>query len=199
MKPKKYAISIMVFVLLSFFCGCASFRAGNLPPVSQWPPQPTMKGKSVSIVVSGEAILNGKEQEVSANFIEIWREPTVKAYHESGLFSEVKTGLTETDLRAEVKIVDRGKVNLGSAFLTGLTLYLIPSNGTDELVVKTTIKDGEGKTLGTFEKSETITLYQQLFLIFAMPFNFPGSVVKKTLYDLNRATIIEAHSKGCFL
>ncbi len=196
--PKNLIVFLASFLLLSFFCGCASFRSGQPRQISKWPPEPTTRKKSISITVSGEASLNEKVQDVNATLIKTWSEQTVKAYRESGLFSDVKTGLTKSSLRAEVEIIDQGKANLGLAFLTGLTLYLVPSNATDEFVVKTTIKDQNGKTLGVFERTEAVTMWQQAFLIFAMPFNFPGTIVKDTIYDLNREIINQANAEGIY-
>jgi hypothetical protein len=195
MKNMNFFIFIITICLMSFFSGCASFRAGNLPP-SEWSPESVAQNQSIDVIVSGESIVNGKEQDPNAKCLETWNEQVLKAYNDSGLFSEVKTGIAETDLRSEVKILDRGEVNLGLAFITGLTLYLIPSKASDEITIQTKIKDREGKILGTFEKSETINTWQQLFLIFGTPFNFPGTVTKETLYDLNRAIINEAHMQG---
>jgi hypothetical protein len=188
------AVIITIIALLS--SGCASFRDSNLPPVSQWPPLNAAKGKSICIIVSGESTFNGKEQEVTFKLRNFWRDQVAKAYEDSGLFSEVKTYMSDTDLKAEIKIIDHNERNIGSAILTGLTLYLMPSKGTDELIVKTTIKNKVGNTLGVYEKSERVTTWLQLFLIFAMPFNFPGPVYEETLCDLNRSTIVELHSKG---
>lgn len=195
---RRQRVVILFLAVALLFSGCASFRSGNLPAITQWPPENAVKGKSISVIVSGESSINGKEQEVNSLFIKNWSEQVTRAYQDSGLFTEVKPGLSDTDLKAEVRIIDRGEANLGLAFLTGLTLYLIPSSATDEITIKTSIKNKDGDTLGTFEKSETITMWQQLFLIFAMPGNFPLSVTKETLYDVNRATITEAHSKGSF-
>lgn len=149
-------------------------------------------------MLSGEATVNGAKQEVNAAFLNVWRAQTLRAYQDSELFTLASTDPSDTDLRAEVKVLDRGEGSLAMAFLTGLTLYLIPSSATDELTVTTAVKDRSGATLGTFERSEAVTMWQQLFLVFAMPFNFPGSVVKETLYDLNRATIADARDRGVF-
>ena len=185
-------------IVLGVMCvsGCASFRAGQLSPVSQWPPSPAPSKRSISVVLSGKAIVNGANQEVNSQFLSVWREQTVKAYQDSGLFSEVGGGLGSSDLRAEVQILDRGEPNQALAFLSGLTMTIIPVKATDELIVKTAFKDRDGNTLGTFEKSESVATWIQLFMVFAMPGNFPGSVVKQTLYDLNRATISEARAKN---
>jgi len=197
-KFKKYIILFIPFFLLGFLCGCASFRSGQLAPISHWPPQATMPKKSISIIVTTEGSLNGKEQEVNAEFTKIWRKQIIKAYRESGLFSEVKTGFAETDFQAEVRIIDNEKGSSALSMLSGLTFTLIPWSCSDTFTLKTTIRDREGKTLGVFEDLETITLRYQLFLIFLTPFNFPYSVNTQTMYDLTRATIIDAHAKNCF-
>ena len=82
------------------------------------------------------------------------------------------------------------------AFLSGFTLTLIPAKGAEEFVLKTILKNKEGQELGTFEKKEPMTFWIQFFLIFIMPFNWPNTVVTDILYDLNRATVIQAHSAG---
>jgi len=125
-----------------------------------------------------------------------WRELVAKEYQRSGLFSEVVMGASDSDLKAEIEIIDSTRRNVGLAILTGLTLYLVPSIGTDELTVRTTLKDRGGNTLGTCEKSETITTWVQVLLVFATPFHHPGSVYEETLRDLNRSTIMELRSEG---
>lgn len=192
---KRIAMSVVVTAVV-VGGGCASFRAGQLSPVPSWPPAQHGAKRTVSVAVSGEAIVNGKQQGVSSTLLNVWRDKTVQAYRESGLFSEVLAGTTPADRQVDVQVLDRGSGSTGAAVLTGLTFYLIPSKATDELTVSTTIRDGNGKILGSYKKSETVTMWQQFFLIFAMPFKSPGSVGKGTLLDLSRATITEAHVAG---
>lgn len=194
MKTKTY-LNILSAFLLSFSLGCVVFRAGQLPSGSFGPPE-SKASKSISVIVSGKAIVNGKDVDVPPSFLAVWQEQTAKAYKDSGLFSDVKEGVAETDLRAEVQITDQAKASSVLAFFTALTLFIIPSYGTDELFVKTTIKDRNATKVGTFEKSETLRVWTQFFLIIAMPFNSPRSVVRGTIYDLNRVIINEAHAKG---
>ncbi|MDY6952467.1 MAG: hypothetical protein SWE60_13215 [Thermodesulfobacteriota bacterium] len=146
--------------------------------------------------VYGAAILNGNIYQAHPKTMKTWRGQTIKAYEDSGMFSVVREGADEADLEAEVMIVDKADPNSFFAFITGLTLYVIPSKATDKFTVQTTIRDREGKTVGTFERSETVSLWQQVLLILAMPFNWPSSVAKEALYDLNRATIMDAYSQG---
>ena len=189
---------VEIFVVLSFLTGCAAFREDQLQPITSWPLETSYKNKSISLIISGKAIVNGEELEVNKSILSIWRKQTVSAYRESGLFSEVKTGLVDSDLRAEIKILDQGEGSLGLAFLSGFTFTLIPAKAYDEFFVTTTLIDNEGRELGRIVKSETINSWIQLFLIFVMPFNWPNSVAKEVLYDLNRATINEAHKIGVF-
>ena len=181
---------------LSLLSGCASFREGNVPRAQPASQRAVTEGKTISVKVYGAVILSGDIYQANPETLKKWRRQTIKAYEDHDIFSVVRGDAGESDLHAEVMIIDRGDPNRFLAFITGLTLYIIPSKVTHEITVKTTIKDGDGNTLGNFEKSETITLWQQLLMIFAMPFNLPESVNREALYDLNRATLKEAHGQG---
>ena len=107
-------------------------------------------------------------------------------------------GPADTDLRAEVNVRDIGQGSKGMAFLSGFTLTLFPATGDDIFVVETNIKDKDGQTLGSVYKTETVSLWIQFFLIFIMPFYWPETVAQETLYDINRAVIVEARDDGIF-
>jgi hypothetical protein len=77
-----------------------------------------------------------------------------------------------------------------------LTLYVLPSSASDHLTIRTTFRNGEGDVLGETTMTETVTLWQQLFLVFVMPFKFPPTVTNETIDDLFRASLVEAASKG---
>jgi len=181
---------------LYLFVGCASFREGNVPRAQSSSRRKGVEGKSISVQVYGAVILNGDIYQAHPETWEDWSRYTINAYEDSAMFSTVRESGDKADLEAEVVVVDRGDPNRLFARITGLTLYIIPSKVTHEITVKTTIRDGDGNTLGAFEKSETVTLWQQLLLVFAMPFNLPESVNREAVYDLNHATIKEAHGLG---
>jgi hypothetical protein len=187
-------LSGLVLVIFSISAGCITTREGQLPPRIQWPPEAKSVKPLISLVVSGKAFVNGKEQDVPATvLVHQWRALTVRAYQDSGLFSDVKPEVADTELRAEIVITDQGESNRAMAFVTGFTMFLIPSSSTDVITVSTTLKDHKGTTIDTFQKQETSTLWMQLFLGFAMPFR---SKEAPLVYDLNRATILEARAKG---
>ena len=201
MKFRNY-ISIISLFLFLFCYGCAAFRAGNLSPVAQWPPPSITKKKSISIVIGAEAAVYSEiisdDLDVFPSTLYPLRKQTIKAYKNSGLFSEVKTGFYDTELRAEVKITSNFELNIFLTAFSLATLTIIPNNYTYEYIIKTTITDREGNIIDIIEKSESINEWQQLLLIFLSPFFHPYIVVENTLYDLNFAVINSAYEKGIF-
>lgn len=195
-KLNKFAVIGLVLILLP---SCASFRGNRLEPISSWPPAAGAPKKTISIITKGFASVNGGATAVVwPEILEDWNEIVVKAYTDSGLFSQVVSGEGQTDLQAEIEILDQGKGNVVMALLTGLTLFIFPSSATDTFTIKTAIKDKNGNVLGSFEKKDSVVLWQQVLLVFVMPFKFPVSVVDQTLTDINRATIHEAYAQGIF-
>lgn len=189
-------VVFVVWVSLSFLNGCAAFRSGETPLPASWPMSQGPGKQSISLIFTGEALVNGMRQDIPPQTIQAWQEVATKAYKDSGLFSDVKTAAAETDLRAEVHMLERGEADKAMAFLSGFTLTLLPASIQEEFVIKTTMKNREGKDLGTFEKSDRASVWIQFFLIFIMPFNWPNTVLSEMLYDLHRATISQAHGAG---
>ena len=187
--------SVLIGSLLS---SCASFREGHLQLPKSWPPEVTQRKNSISLFVTGEAFLNDLRMNVPLGVMQNWQKQIAKAYVASGLFSEVKLGAEGTDLRSEVHVRDFVQYRKALAIISGLTLTLFPATGHDKFVVRARILDKDGQTLQTIEKTETINLWIQFFLIFIMPFNWPPTKPADTLYDLSRTIIMEAHEGGVF-
>jgi len=187
------------FLAVAVACafGCASFRGyrlGAVPPFSQVQvPAPL---SSITLVVASKGTVNGKEKDIPEKLIERWATPTLRAYKESRYFSGVEKGLSPSDVRAEITITDAGEGSQAGAFFAGLTLLVIPAAGTDVMTTQTSFKDRDGNDLGTIEKTEAMNSWIGLLLIFAMPFAWPGSVLDEIVYDLNRATLVEAAERG---
>jgi hypothetical protein len=195
MASRKISFALVLVLGVLSLSGCAAFRWGeDLPPVL-WPISKEPGKQSISLLVTGEGSFNGASQDAQ-RAIATWQEAAARAYKDSGLFSDVKIGAAETDLRAEIHFIDRGQGNLALAVISGLTMTVIPAKGQDEFTVKTTLKNKAGQDLGTFEKKDTVSRWFQLFLIFLMPYNWPNTVVTELLYDLNRDTINQAFGAG---
>lgn len=188
-------VAVVVALGILGTTGCAAFRSGQ-PLGGNWPPQATAPKLSISVVVSGTATINGSPHEVNSAMLDTWRRLTWAAYQDSGAFAETRSGLAETDLRAEVSIREDADVSYLGAILTGLTMYLFPSKASSTLTATTRFSDASGADLGTVEKKEGYTLWQQLFLVFVMPAHFPTSVAEEVITDLSRATIVDANTRG---
>jgi len=77
--------TLAVGLVLLLPCGCYTFTGTQYDLVS---PLPGAAGratkKSISVLVAGEAVVNGKETEVSSQMLNTWREQTVRAYQDQG-------------------------------------------------------------------------------------------------------------------
>lgn len=193
-----YLQRISLVALCLTFIGCATFRDGANPPIVKWPPDSTIKTKSIALRVDAKAIVNNQNTEVNATFLEKWREQVLNAYSSSGYFSTIHSGSETADILAEISILDKGDANMGLAFLSGFTMTMIPSKTREGFIVKTTYKDSQGNILGSLEKTEYADTWIQLFMFPLMPFYWPGSEYMELISDLNKNLIIDAHNKGIF-
>lgn len=121
---------------------------------------------------------------------------TIKAYQDSGLFSEVRTDAAQTDLKAVVKIISRERPKIAVI----MTLGIIPAPAlSHKVTVHTTIKDRQGKILGRFSKTETGTTWESLFQVAQQRLSGTlPNIIDKVEYDLSQAIIVEARAKGIF-
>jgi hypothetical protein len=143
--------------------------------------------------------VNGEARELPDYVRERWIEATLRAYRESGLFTEVRRGVGgDTDLRASVDIEDDVAGSKAFSFLSALSLLILPSRSRDQLNLRTTYRDRSGATVGDFRSREVVTTWFQLFLLPITPFAPRDSVVERTIRDLSLATAKRAQTKGIF-
>jgi hypothetical protein len=188
---------LVALALLAFAgAGCAAFRGGELAPSTSWPPAPAAQRKTVSLILAGGTVtMNGAPTDAAPAMVAKWREEVQKAYVDSGLFSAVLQEGNVSDVRAEVRISDVGEGSQVLAFFCGFTMFLIPATANDRITMHTDFKNAEGDVLASIEKSDSMRLWMQTFLVFIMPFNWPGTVANDLFRDLTRATLEDAHAK----
>ena len=208
-----HRICLVAAVLSMGLAGCASYPLEPFRSDSAWPPGRGAGGSVIGVRVYGETFLNDVEQGTNLRDLRLWQEQTVRAYRESGLFAEVKTGSMDVDqktgafvdpeagmenigLRADVHILDKQQASWTMSIITGVTAYIIPSRVTSDITIKTTIRDNKGKVVGEFTTSNSVIMWQQLFLLVVMPFDYPPTVEKQAIFDLNRLALIQANDKG---
>jgi hypothetical protein len=166
---------------------CIMVRSNDSENRRAAPIQTALEAKSISIEVLSTSPSDEKQHRIMQ-----------KAYEESGLFSKVTAGSNPTDLKAEVLLSGlEARTNGFMRLLNGMTLTLIPDKIEYTPTVTAVFKDRQGNTISTFKKSEDISIWVELFLVFAMPFvDGPNTVAESVFYDLHRAIINEAHAKG---
>jgi hypothetical protein len=190
---------LVLITELLLLSGCVGFREGTSVA---WPIADATGKRSVSLLISSEAIMNGQRISIPQRDIGPLEATIAKSYRDSGLFSDVRIGATDSDYRAEVHMLTRSHFNEFLAFLSGVTLTLVPCNGQSEFTITTTFKNRELMPLETFERRDRETRWIQLFLIFVMPFHGGEASVtytpheKEIIYDLNRSIVSEAHNLG---
>ena len=205
MKIRSHLIisTLLLIILANYAC---LHRSGNLPPVSQWPPQQVATKKSVSLMFTCNFFRGDKKKQVRVKDVDTWSTQTLRVYQESSLFSGVQTSLTETDLRAEVKLTIRDVSNTPLLVLAGLTLFIIPCREKIEFTLETVFKNQLGDVLFACEKREDLTALHT-FIEFPMTISLIGLFTyihiyevkfQETIYELNRATINELLNQGIF-
>jgi len=175
-------------------------RGDQLQPPTQWPPEKPLQTKSIALEVKSQFESSGasKQNEAAMHLIEGQAQ---KAYTDSALFSHVTVSKEQADLLAEIQITEDGNKALAgiSGFISGFTMGIIPGYAHATLTSQTVFRNNAGEEIGTIKKSESISFWIQIFLVAAMPFrDEPKVVARDVYYDLNRATLAEARSKGYF-
>ncbi|HEU4686160.1 MAG TPA: hypothetical protein VFS39_16755 [Nitrospira sp.] len=175
-------------------------REGKVKAPSPWPPQQTQEKKSIGITVAGVPNPSGAHQMPRMEAIEAVRNQALRAYSESGLFSSVVNSDEPTDLRADIAVIEDGSEGIGwSGYLSALTFTLFPGYVSENIILRTNFAGRDKKVIESIEKKEELGFWIELFLLFVMPFvDSPSTVAQSAYYDINRATIQEAHSRGTF-
>ena len=168
-----------------WFLGCASFKGHDLPEVGTLlPPKQNVARQNASYEFSSETELVKKRPhheearaKLEAEFVDV--------LHESGYFGILKNGSYENDLKITIHLVNSANpAAMLPAFITGYSLYTIPSWAKDTFEVVCNVQAADGREYEyTLEDSSIIV--QWLPMILAFPFNMPLRVpvdVRKNIY-----------------
>jgi len=172
---------LLCLLMLTQLGGCLSYAHHDVAQVGQWPPVAPDSAHKPRVYVSlvAEHQFNGTPAAGGVDAVR-WQQALVDTYSASGLFQQVTTQKVESDVYAHAHLLNQEKGVLAMAYITGFTLFLVPSKFDNVLTLETVFKDRDGKVLGTVRKSETITTWMQTLLIFAAPFNpGPDAVIRE--------------------
>ena len=166
-------LKVVALLVLTQLGGCISYSHHDLAQVQQWPPVvPAIAHAKPRVYVSlvAEHQMNGVPEAGGIDQAR-WEKVLVDNYSDSGLFSQVTTQQVDSDVYVQARLINQEQGSYAMSFITGFTLFLVPSDFDNVLTLETVYKNGDGKVLGTVRKSETITTWMQTLLIVAVPFN----------------------------
>lgn len=186
----KSMIKVLVLILGVSLGGCVSYSQHDLPAVENWPLASQQKSTKPTAYVRFTALhtFNG-EQRAGGTNVSAWEKVLIDNFNQSGRFQRVTTDKVESDVYVYASLRNEETGNTGSAILSGITLLVIPTVAHNRLVLETVYKDRDGKVLGRIEKSETVTTWMQLLLVFALPFNPSAEGI---IQHLTQSTLEEA-------
>jgi hypothetical protein len=191
---QKTAMSFFL-VASSIISGCASFQGNNLNPVKTFPQ--TQAKRSVDVDATFEMRVN----KVPSSFMKDAAEKDfgrriVKRLNRSKMFGEVSTAHPNPDLKVSVSFADLAENDLNEAFITGLTLYIVPSSHTDNFHLSARITDMRTGRQQDFRLYDSVTMTQQLFLLPLLPFKTQPYEANKCMNKMIDNLILEIHQAG---
>lgn len=187
--------SVMLAAVL--LVGCVSYSEHELPPVQALPATVNAQQQKptvfVHIMVMYQA--NGGPASTAEGAAAAHEgEAVAGGFRQSEHFAWVSTEKVESDIYAEATLYNNEAFSAASAFITGMTFFIIPTTTKNTFTLETVFKDKEGRELGRVRKSESVRTWMQLLLIVAAPFqqDTPEAVV----LALTRSTLDEAVRRG---
>lgn len=191
----------LVFIVMT---SCAAWRSQDVVRVENFKGEVQSQERKLKTHVKlslYEVSVNNEldKDEMSSDKLKQVLSLSKKAYDEAGIFDLVEGDSPNKELVVDISILRKKESSLTSDILTAATLYLVPKRTNEEITVTTKFLDNKGELIGMVEKVETVVVWHQFFMLFALPFNIPSNVKEETLVDLSRSTILEALSEGHFV
>ena len=179
MKIKQLCILSVCIVLLN---GCAVFKGGNVPYTSLSSVNLNEQRPSINYSIRAQGGM-GTTRDLLPMQQRIVEDEFVQVLNDSLFFDHVSSHNPNADLKLDVTMTNSGNpAALIPAFITGLSLYTIPSWATDqyEVQVTATTKNHRRK----YVLSDSTKLVQWLPMIFAFPVNNFSTIpeVRRNMY-----------------
>lgn len=187
-----------ILILSAMATGCILVRGDLLQPPAKWPLDKPSGTKSIALVVKPQ-IESGTPSDRAEKITHLVEGQAQKAYTDSTLFTQVSVKTEPSDVIADIRTSEdsNNALNFISGFICGYSMGIIPAYGKATVTMQTVFRDASGKEIGSINKSESVSMWMQLFLVAAMPFREDmNAVMREIYYDLNRVTLEEARTLG---
>lgn len=188
LKGRRMKLIMKFFLVLGLFTigvGCASFRVNELADMGSLPP-PSGTGRDaiVSYEFSADVEMGQSRpqpellrSQLEAEFLEVLLN--------SGYFYAIDHQIEDADFAMQINILNRGNpAAMLPAFVTGFSLFTIPSWAKDTFILTCQIHTREGVDY-FYQLEDASILVQWLPMILAFPFNLPARVpvdIRKNMY-----------------
>ncbi len=180
-----------------FATGCAMFPGNRIPPAGPYKPLPegSTKSRAVYSFSAGADFMGAIEQEGEGRVF--LQSEFTDVFYQSGYFDTLSSG-GDGDMVIRARLVDSATpLAMCPAFLTGLSLYLIPSWVTDVYDVTVTVVPRDGKER-FYQYTDSVKFVQWLPMMFAFPTHDPVSVSKDVRVNLWKTVVIKMRDDGLF-
>lgn len=164
----KRFISLALLMSLAVLQGCASYSHNLQSEPTQWPLS-NEKPTKAYLSVHAEYQLNDAAANSITNITAL-ENLVKKDLEESGYFSAVTTQKEAADVYATVTLRNHEEGSMGLAFITGLSLFLIPGAFDNTYSVEMRFRDADGNVIGKTSAQERVTTWMHLILLPAAPF-----------------------------
>ncbi|SFB06570.1 hypothetical protein [Pseudomonas sp. NFPP24] len=188
----KRSVKSVVTLAIVLLAGCVSYSQNELPVVQSWPPTAHTPLQKPTVVVRTTVLnqVNGGPASAATGAMAVASETAVaEGFRQSERFARVSTDKLESDIYAEATLYNNEQFSLASAFITGVTFFIIPSTAKNTFTLETVFKSKDGKELGRVRKSESVRTWMHAVLIVAIPFQ---KNTQDVVHALTRSTLEEA-------
>ena len=183
-----------VAVSLGSLSGCAVFRGSELPEVEKLPAPSVAAQKPAASYQFTSAVNMGSKQPQHENLRAKLETEFADALRESGHFATVEKG-TGKDVSISVELVESSNpAAIAAAFITGLSLYTIPSWATVEYEATCRATTADGRTR-EYKLKDSATLVQWLPMMVVFPFK-PFSEIEEVRKNMYRNLIVRMQDDG---
>lgn len=168
-----------LLLILLFLPGCIAVRENILKPVETMPETPL--NVSIDIKVSQMNKINALTIELE-ELSKRLEEKTIKEFQTSKLFKKVGNNIEKPDYELTLNITSQS-FNMTHIFFI-FSLGIIPDYVSTEVIIQAKLKNFKTSQSTNITFKENWAQWSQIFLVFAMPNNYPTDVLEKMDRDI---------------
>ena len=195
---KNYTLAAVVIAAMLAGSGCASFKANNLPTVTR-DQMSVSNTERVNVFSRWSVVSNNTRMntDMRAAAAAVHKNHFDRALNSSNCCTLVESP-AEADVIVEGQAVDHfNQAAMIPAFITGLSLYTIPSWATGKMEIRATATSTANTSETRYNLSDSMTMVQWLPMIFVMPFTgSPLTTAKELDENVYRNLVLRLKNDG---